>query len=63
MTETLQAALYSNNYWKHSDFSSVIEVLIIHYNADIEMDTEKKKKKKNTILCLENKTIGYICLN
>ncbi|MDR6372938.1 hypothetical protein J2795_004126 [Chryseobacterium bernardetii] len=58
ITETLQAAVYSNNYWKHSDFSSVMEALIPHYNIDIEMDTEKI-----TILRLENKIIAYICLH
>lgn len=35
-----------------------MEVLILHYNVDIEMDTGKI-----TILRLANKTIGYICLN
>mgnify|MGYP000196171465 CR=1 FL=1 len=58
ITETLQAAVYSNNFWKHSDFSSVIETIEVYYDIDIEMDTEKF-----TTLLLGDKTIGYICLN
>lgn len=58
ITETLQTAVHSNNYWKHSDFSSLMEVLSFHYEINIEMDTEKI-----TALHLGNKTIGYICLN
>ncbi|MDR3024816.1 hypothetical protein [Chryseobacterium sp.] len=58
ITETLQTAVHSNNYWKHSDFSTVIETLIPHYSIDIEMEIEKI-----SVLHLENKTIGYICLN
>ncbi|OCA68660.1 hypothetical protein BBH99_15025 [Chryseobacterium contaminans] len=58
ITEILQTAVHSNNYWKHSDFSSVTEALSSHYSTDIEMETEKI-----TLLNLGNKTIGYICLN
>lgn len=58
ITETLQTAVHSNNYWKHSDFCSVMEVLSSHYDINIEMDTEKI-----TALHLGNKPIGYICLN
>ncbi|MGI9581970.1 hypothetical protein ACR1PO_12205 [Chryseobacterium sp. RRHN12] len=58
ITEILQAAVHSNNYWKHSDFRSVIETLSYHYSTDIEMETEKI-----AVLNLGNKTIGYICLN
>lgn len=58
ITEILQAAVHSNNYWKHSDFSSVIEALSFPYRTDIEKETEKI-----AILNLGNKTVGYICLN
>lgn len=59
ITEILQVAVHSDNYWKHSDFSSVTETLSCHYyNIDIEMETEKI-----AILNLGNKTIGYIFLN
>lgn len=58
ISETLQTAVHSNNYWKHSDFSSVMETLKPYYNSDIEIDTEKL-----TTLLLGDKTIGYICLN
>ncbi|MDR4954759.1 hypothetical protein REB14_21470 [Chryseobacterium sp. ES2] len=58
ITETLQTAVHSNNYWKHTDFISVVEVLSFHYDINIEMDIEKI-----TALHLGNKPIGYICLN
>ncbi|WP_129056041.1 MULTISPECIES: hypothetical protein [unclassified Chryseobacterium] len=58
ITEILQIAVHSNNYWKHSDFSSVMETLKLYYNSDIETDTEKL-----TTLLLGDKIIGYICLN
>ncbi|WP_185245841.1 hypothetical protein [Chryseobacterium bernardetii] len=58
ITEILQTAVHSNNYWKHSDFSSVTEALSSHYSTDIEIETEKI-----AILNLGNKAIGYICLN
>lgn len=59
ITEILQVAVHSDNYWKLSDFSSVTETLSYHYyNIDIEMETEKI-----AILNLGNKTIGYIFLN
>jgi hypothetical protein len=58
ITEILQAAVHSNNYWKHSYFSSVIETLSYHYSTYIEMETERI-----AILNLGNKTMGYICLN
>ncbi|WPO89544.1 hypothetical protein [Chryseobacterium sp. HR92] len=35
-----------------------METLIPHYSIDIEMEVEKI-----SVLNLENKTIGYICLN
>lgn len=58
ITETLQAAVHSNNYWKHSDFSSITNTLSNHYSVDIEMEAEKI-----AVLSLGNKIIGYICLN
>lgn len=58
ITETLQTAVHSNNYWKHSGFISVMGALSFHYDIDIEIDTEKI-----SVLGLENKTFGYICLN
>lgn len=58
ITETLQAAVHSNNYWKHSDFSSITNTLSNYYSVDIEMEAEKI-----TVLSLGNKIIGYICLN
>lgn len=58
ITEILRTAVHSNNYWKHSNFRSVIEILSYHYYTDIETDTEKI-----AILHLKNKIIGYICLN
>jgi hypothetical protein len=58
ITETLQAAVYSNNYWKHSDFSSVTNALSWLYRTDIE-----NKKRKNYYFKLVNKTVGYICPN
>lgn len=58
ISETLQTIVHSDNYWKHSDFSSVMEALKPHYNTHIEMDTEKV-----VVLLLGDKAIGYICLN
>ncbi|AZA98116.1 hypothetical protein EG359_00155 [Chryseobacterium joostei] len=58
ITETLRKVVHSNNYWKHSDFLSVMETLSSHYDIDIEIDSEKI-----AVIVLENKTIGYTCLN
>ncbi len=58
ITPIIRKAIDSNNNWKHSAFTSVIELLSSHYDIDIEIDTEKI-----AVLSLKNKTIGYICLN